>query len=151
MKRRKVSACDKFWRTATSFDMFGERVQLNLDGKESFDTCCGAMCTIIVLAAIAFFTLFQIRHYETQWAEVPITSDYIKKGFFADPVEIRQDTNNFMFAIAVTAKQNFDSDTAQAFEESGGSLVLRYVISGGVDDGKIYTIPMNPCSDLSWV
>jgi len=111
-KRPKVTSCDKLWRTATSFDMFGERVQLNLDGKESFDTCCGAMCTLIILCAVALFSLFQVRHYKTQWAEVPIVSDYEKKGYFEEPVEIRQDTNNFMFAVAVTGKQNYKTHTA---------------------------------------
>lgn len=95
IKRRKVSPCDKFWRTSTSIDMFGEHLYLNLDGKESFDTCCGSLCTLMILVVCAIFALFQVRMYESQWAEVPIVSDYIKKGYFHEPVEIRQDRDNF--------------------------------------------------------
>ena len=48
-KKRKVGYCDRMWRSCTGYDMFGERIQLNLDGKESFDTCLGSLCTLLVL------------------------------------------------------------------------------------------------------
>lgn len=84
--------------------MFGERIQFNLDGKESFDTCLGSMCTILVFGVVALYSLFQIRLYQSQWAEVPIISSFNKVGFYEEPVEIRQDTNDFYFAVAITGK-----------------------------------------------
>jgi hypothetical protein len=38
--------------------MFGEKVYFNMDGKDSYDTCCGSLCTLIILAAVALFVLF---------------------------------------------------------------------------------------------
>jgi len=52
--------------------------------------------------------------------------------------------------VAVTAKQNFSNDTAEAFELAGGSIDLKYVIVGGDDDGKIFNIGMAPCSDYDF-
>ena len=103
-KRKKVSPCDKFWRAGTSFDMFGERVQFNMDGKESFDTCCGSICTLAILGIVTLYALFQVRLYNQQWAEVPILNTYLKKGFYKESPEIRQDEDDFYFAVAVTAK-----------------------------------------------
>ena len=57
-KKRKVGWCDRLWRSFTQYDMFGERVQLNLDGKESFDTCCGSLCTLLILCIVAVYSLF---------------------------------------------------------------------------------------------
>ena len=74
----------------------------------------------------------------------------MKKGYYEKPINIRQDEDNFYFAIAVTAKQNFESHTTEAFEKSGGSINLRYVISGGEEDGKVFNIGMAPCSDLTF-
>ena len=31
-----------------SYDVFGSEVKFNLDGKESFDTCFGAFCSILL-------------------------------------------------------------------------------------------------------
>ena len=52
--------------------------------------------------------------------------------------------------MAITAKQGFTSHTTEAFEKSGGSISLRYAISGGPDDGKVFDIAMAPCSDFSF-
>ena len=103
-KERKVSTGEKFWRATTRFDMFGERVRFNMDGKESFDTCCGSFCTLAILAVVALYCIFQVRLYNTQWQEVPIVSSFVKEGFYTEPVEIRQDTDDFMFAVAITGR-----------------------------------------------
>ena len=89
MKRQKLTSCDKWWRAATSIDIFGERLYLNLDGKESFDTCCGAICTLLIFCILALMGIFEVRLYQTQWAEVPIISTYVKEGFYEQPVEVR--------------------------------------------------------------
>ena len=150
-KRSKPTPCDRLWRSVTSIDMFGERIYLNLDGKESFDTCCGSLCTLIILCVVALFALFQVRLYQSQWTEVPILSTYVKKDFFNNaPVEVRQDVHNFYFAIAITGKQEFANHTTEAFEKAGGSISLRYTISGGPESGKVFNIPMAPCSDFSF-
>ena len=149
-KRPKLTPCDRFWRSTTRFDMFGERIYFNMDGKESFDTCCGSFCTLAICAVVTLFVLFQIRFYQSQWAEVPIISEYIKEGFFKEPVEIRQDRDDFYFAVAATAKQNFKEHTTEAFEKAGGKVELRYVISGGNDDAKVHEIDMAPCSDFKF-
>ena len=130
--------------------MFGEKISFNIDGKESFDTCLGSFCTLIVFAIVATYAAFQIRLYQSQWSEVPITSTFLKPGHFLDPVEVRQDVNDFYFAVAVTGKQNFEDHTSEAFEAAGGSIDLKYVIIGGEEDTKVFDIKMNPCSDLSW-
>jgi len=57
-KKRRVTACDKFWRSTTQFDMFGEKIHFNMDGKDSFDTCCGSLCTILILGVVAVYVLF---------------------------------------------------------------------------------------------
>ena len=62
-KRRKPTTCDKFWRSATSIDMFGERIRFNMDGKETFDTCCGSICTLLIFGVVALYTIFQLRLY----------------------------------------------------------------------------------------
>lgn len=67
---------------------------------------------------------------------MPILSTYNKEGFFEQPVEIRQDVNNFYFAVAITGKQGFSEHTTEAFEAAGGRIELQYVISGGEEDGK---------------
>ena len=148
--KRRVTPCDKFWRATTSIDMFGERIQFNMDGKESFDTCCGSFCTLIIFCIIAVYTLFQIRLYQSQWAEIPILSTYIKKGYYVEPVEIQQKRDDFYFAVAITAKQDFATHTTEAFAASGGNIDLKYVIVGGEDDGKVFSIGMAPCSDFKF-
>ena len=104
VKRRKVSFCDKFWRTATRFDLFGEQVKFNLDGKESFDTCCGSLVTLLIFLVVAVYGLFLVRLYQKEHIDLPILVDYLQEGYYEDPVEIRQDTNDFYFAIAVSSK-----------------------------------------------
>ena len=64
-KRRRLTTCDKFWRSTTSFDMFGETMKFNMDGKDSFDTCCGSFCTFAIFAVVALYCLFQIRLYQS--------------------------------------------------------------------------------------
>ena len=84
--------------------MFGETVNFNMDGKESFDTCCGSICTFLIMGVVAVYCVFQVRLYNSQWAEVPIVSTFLKEGFYLEPVEIRQDRDDFMFAVAITAR-----------------------------------------------
>ena len=107
-KRKKPNWFDKIWRTATSIDMFGERVQFNFDGKESYDTCCGALATLLIFGTVAVYALFQIRYYNSRWSEVPILSVFLKENYFVEPIEIRQDRDDFHFALAVTRKQGFE-------------------------------------------
>ena len=45
--------------------MFGERVKFNLDGKESFDTCCGSICTFLIFGIVALYCVFQVRLYQS--------------------------------------------------------------------------------------
>ena len=73
-KKRKVSKCDKFWRASTRFDMFGERINFNMDGKETYDTCCGSLVTLIVFLAVAVYCLFQIRLYQKENIRVPVVA-----------------------------------------------------------------------------
>ena len=103
-KRKPPTKCDKFWRMCTSWDMFGEQVKFNLDGKESFDTCCGSLCTLLILLTITVYFFFQMRYYNNQETQIPILAYYNKKGYYKDPVEIRQSENNFHFAVAITGK-----------------------------------------------
>ena len=77
-------------------------------------------------------------------------NSYVKKGYFEQPVEIKQEEDGFYFAVAVTAKQNFQDDTTENFEVGGGEMSLRYVISGGDADGDSFEIPMAPCTDLNF-
>ena len=79
-------------------------MKFNMDGKESFDTCLGSFCTFAIFGLVALYCAFQIRLYESQWAEVPILSTYDKVGFHSEPVEIRQDKDGFYFAVAITGK-----------------------------------------------
>ena len=130
--------------------MFGEKMSFNIDGKESFDTCCGSLCTVLILAVVALYALFQVRLYNSQWQEVPILSTYEKSGFYDQPVEIRQDVNDFYFAVAISGKQKFQEHTTEAFESAGGKIDLTYVIEGGEEDGKVMRIEMLPCSDFKW-
>ena len=60
-----------------------------MDGKTSFDTCCGSFCTLLILGVVAIYGIFQVRLYESQWAEVPIVSTFLKEGHYSEPVEIR--------------------------------------------------------------
>ena len=149
-KERKVSTSDKFWRATTKCDLFGERVRFNMDGKESFDTCCGSICTLAITAVVALYCVFQVRLYQSQWAEVPIVSSFVKEGFYLEPVEVRQDRDDFMFAVAITARQNFEEHTTEAFEATGGKISAHYIINGGPDDGKFHNIEMHPCSDTTF-
>ena len=52
--------------------------------------------------------------------------------------------------MAITGKQNFSTHTAQAFAVNG-VVDLKYYVSGGPEDGKLFDIGMAPCSDMSWV
>lgn len=152
MKRHKPGPFDRLWRTVTSIDMFGETVRLNMDGKERFNTCCGALCTLMVLAATAAYCLFFIRLYDSQKSDeiIPILSTYVKQGYFEEDVEIRQDTDDFYFAVAITGRHAFTSHTAEAFEAAGGKLNLRFAIFGGEEDGQVRQLQMDRCSDMSF-
>ena len=121
-----------------------------MDGKESFDTCCGSMCTILILAIVAGYALFQVRLYQSQWAEIPVLHSYTKQGYYTDKVEIQQERDDFYFAIAVTGKQNFTEHTTEAFEAAGGQIEMKYIIVGGEEDGKVFDIGMAPCSDFGF-
>ena len=149
-KQRKLTTGGRFWRTTTKCDLFGERVRFNLDGKESFDTCLGSFCTLGILAIVALYAVFQIRLYNNQWAEVPIVSTFVKEGFYTEPVEIRQDRDDFMFAVAITGRQDFQEHTTEAFEAANGRIQAHYIINGGPEDGKFHDIEMHPCSDTKF-
>lgn len=148
--RRKPNLLDKFWRATTKFDMFGESIQFNLDGKESYDTCCGSLATLLILGTVAIYALFQVRYYNSRWSEVPIVNVFLKENYYLEPLKISQERDDFYFAVAVTKKQNFLADTAQSFQEAGGSMELTYDIFGGEEDSKTVKINMNPCSDFDW-
>lgn len=54
--------------------MFGERINFNMDGKETYDTCCGSLVTLIVFLAVAVYCLFQIRLYQKENIRVPVVA-----------------------------------------------------------------------------
>ena len=55
-----------------------------------------------------------------------------------------------MFAVAITARQDFTEHTTEAFEAAGGRISAHYIINGGPDDGKFHNIEMHPCSDTDF-
>jgi hypothetical protein len=69
-------------------DLFGSEIKFNIDGKESFDTCLGACCTILIMGALAALALSQTLMYQTNSA-IPFVSVQQQEGFFTDKNEVR--------------------------------------------------------------
>ena len=77
-----------------------------MDGRNKWNTCCGAIFSVgIVLFTIAF-GLYEFRVSKSGSYLPAIQSEYIE-NFFDEKVDLKQEVDNFQMAIAVSAYEDF--------------------------------------------
>ena len=144
-KLKKKTCCENSAGRFNEIDMFGSNVNFNIDGRRKYNSCLGSCCTLLILVVVACYAVYQMEHvFVTK--QVPIINTQIREGFYDDRDVLRQDEGDFTFAVAVTNHTKFDSLTAENFLQYG-QFLMKYTITGGEEDGKVFQIAMEACTD----
>ena len=129
-----------------SLDMFGSSINFTINGKQTYDTWCGAIFTVIIMAIVVCYSQFRIREFFNQPL---VISESVERGFYnEDLLKVSQKDGDFNWAVAVSTHTNFNNQTAENFQHYG-SFKLRYTITGGIEDGLIFDMTLSPCNDYS--
>ncbi|CAK76107.1 unnamed protein product (macronuclear) [Paramecium tetraurelia] len=80
-----------------NFDIFGQNIQLNFNGDDSYQTATGGIFSITIIAVIAFFFQQNIVDF--------LSKNYVNLDvqtlFDANPDDILFNDDNYMFALAI--------------------------------------------------
>jgi len=130
-------------------DMFGEQINFNIHGRTHYDTCCGVICTILVLLITVIFGIMSATRAMTEH-DVPVVQHQVKREYFSpgrDTFQVRQDSKEepFAFAIALTSPTGYKKVKTEATDDAAVAPVepateevvdesmvfsMRYLISG---------------------
>ncbi|CAD8198882.1 unnamed protein product [Paramecium octaurelia] len=84
-----------------NFDIFGQNIQLNFNGDDSYQTAMGGIFSMTIIAVIAFFFQQNIIDF--------MNKNYVNLNvqtlFDANPDDIVFNDDNYMFALAIEQKQ----------------------------------------------
>ena len=153
-KKWKPTPCDKIYGKVLDLDMFGEQINFNIHGRTHYDTCCGVICTIMILLITVIFGIMSATRAMTEH-DVPVVQHQVKREYFSpgrDTYQVRQDSDEepFAFAIALTSPTGYKKPKADVEDailpaeeeepviDESMSFKMRYLISGDedADDGK---------------
>ena len=67
-KKQRPTKSQACYNGYNSIDMFGSEVKFNVDGKERYDTCLGATCSLIIVLLLAALSLSSTVMYKTNTA-----------------------------------------------------------------------------------
>ena len=70
-KKWKPTPCDKIYGKVLDLDMFGEQINFNIHGRTHYDTCCGVICTVLVLLVTVVFGFMSATRAMTEH-DVPV-------------------------------------------------------------------------------
>ncbi|CAD8066755.1 unnamed protein product [Paramecium primaurelia] len=88
-----------------NFDIFGQNIQLNFNGDDSYQTATGGIISITIIAVIAFFFQQNIVDF--------LNKNYVNLDvqtlFDANPDDIIFNDDNYMFALAIE-QNNFNTN-----------------------------------------
>ena len=143
-RHRKIFS--KIFDGFKGIDDYGQGFEDQLeDGKTAYNSCFGALCTIIVIVSLVGFiyakllVLFRVSDISI----IEVKHDY----FFNDTEQFSADQNNFFFAAALT---KFDKNQTITEEERYGKLTIEQYGWGNEEEGYQYgttEVPNRYCSD----
>ena len=70
-KKLRPTKCDKMYGKVLDLDMFGEQINFNINGRTHYDTCCGVICTIMILLITVIFGIMSATRAMTEH-DVPV-------------------------------------------------------------------------------
>ncbi|CAD8126731.1 unnamed protein product [Paramecium sonneborni] len=85
------------FKVLKNFDIFGQNIQLNFNGDDSYQTAIGGIFSITIIAVIAFFFQQNIIDFISK-NQINLN---VQTLFDANPDEIIFNDNNYMFALAI--------------------------------------------------
>ena len=81
-KKWKPTPCDKIYGKVLDLDMFGEQINFNIHGRTHYDTCCGAICTLLILLVTVAFGIMSATRAMTEH-DVPVVQHQVKREYFS--------------------------------------------------------------------
>ena len=86
MAKRKKSKPSSLYSRFLNLDMFGSSISFSINGKRTYDTFCGAMVTLIVLATVLCYSQYKVREY---FAQSYAVQSRIERAYFgSDPLKV---------------------------------------------------------------
>ena len=148
MGRRRKGCCLSIKNKCLDFDMFGSSVQFNVDGRNKWNTCCGALVSVVIIAVAVLFGLYQFR-VATSGSYVPVIQAQTIESFYDENDSLKQEVDNWQVAIAVSSFEDFTEQNTTRFQDLGNEFIMRYQIFGETAVQNIFEIEMEPCEDYS--
>ena len=93
MAKRK-GFCTRIKNKFLDYDMFGAQVQFNVEGRNKWNTCCGALISILIVLITVAFGFYQFRK-AVQGSVLPQISTIKYPDYFSDLLPISQEVDNW--------------------------------------------------------
>ena len=117
-------------------DMFGQRVELNVNGESSINSTFGAILSIIIYTTVLAFAMYRfyvmVTHSDTK-VNQNVLADAISKDFIFD-----FDENNFKIAVGVK------TDNGTVLDDYAG---IYFQIDGPPNFTKPVQLASHRCTD----
>ena len=109
-RKAKPTACGRCYGKFLDLDMFGKPITFNVHGRETFDTFCGVLFTLVIAVVTVTYAILVVKRYSVE-LDVPLVKTQVLPEYFPsgpdNQVSQKTASDDFEFAVAISSLSDF--------------------------------------------